>query len=65
MSRSVLLIDKEALFHNIRSLYQFSGKPIIAVVKSDAYGVGVKYIASLGVFKGGGIFGGCLCGGGH
>ena len=47
MSRSVLLIDKQALTHNIRSLYQFSGKPIIAVVKSDAYGVGVKYIASL------------------
>jgi alanine racemase len=47
MSRSVLLIDKQALFHNIRSLYQFSGKPIIAVVKSDAYGVGVKYIANL------------------
>lgn len=47
MSRSVLLIDKEALLHNIRNLYQFSGKPIIAVVKSDAYGVGVKYIANL------------------
>ncbi len=47
MPRSVLLIDKQALLHNVQSLYQFSRKPIIAVVKSDAYGVGVKHIASV------------------
>jgi alanine racemase len=39
--RSVLQISREALVHNAREIFRFSGKRIIAVVKSDAYGMGV------------------------
>jgi len=47
MSRSILTIDSKALEFNIKSLSKFSKKPVIAVVKSDAYGVGVKHIAKI------------------
>lgn len=45
--RSVLYIDSSALKHNALEVSVFSGKRIIAVVKSDAYGVGVKYVAPI------------------
>ncbi|WP_333784983.1 alanine racemase [Thermocrinis sp.] len=47
MSRSILSIDSKAIEFNVKSLSQFSQKPIIAVVKSDAYGVGVRHIAKI------------------
>ncbi|WP_448584591.1 alanine racemase [Thermocrinis sp.] len=47
MSRSVLTIDSKALEFNVKSLSKFSKKPIIAVVKSDAYGVGVAHVVQL------------------
>lgn len=43
--RSVLRIKRSAVEHNVRELFRFSGKKLIAVVKSDAYGMGVKYVA--------------------
>ncbi len=45
--RSVLQISKERIAHNVRELYRFSGKKIIAVIKSDAYGVGVRHVAHI------------------
>ncbi|WP_448588181.1 alanine racemase [Thermocrinis sp.] len=45
MPRSVLYIDKQAIEFNVKSLHRFSRKPIIAVVKSNAYGIGVKHVA--------------------
>ncbi len=45
--RSVLRIDRSAVRHNVREIYRFSGKKIIAVVKSDAYGMGVRFVAPL------------------
>ena len=45
--RSVLRISKERIAHNVKELYGFSGKKIIAVIKSDAYGVGVSHIAPI------------------
>jgi len=45
--RSVLQIKRSAIEHNIKELYRFSGKKIIAVIKSDAYGMGVRFIAPI------------------
>jgi len=45
--RSVLEIRRSAVEHNVRELYRFAGKRIIAVVKSDAYGVGVRYVVPI------------------
>jgi len=45
--RSVLEIKREAVERNVRELFRFSGKRIIAVVKSDAYGMGVRFIAPI------------------
>ena len=45
--RSVLTIKRSAIEHNVRELYRFSGKKIIAVIKSDAYGMGVKHVAPI------------------
>ncbi|MCX8075998.1 MAG: alanine racemase [Aquificaceae bacterium] len=47
MSRAVLFIDRDALYENVKNLYLFSKKPIIAVVKADAYGVGATYVANI------------------
>ncbi len=45
--RSVLTIEKGIIEHNVKELFRFSNKRIIAVVKSDAYGIGVRYIAPI------------------
>jgi alanine racemase len=45
--RSVLKIKRSAVKHNVRELYNFSGKRIIAVIKSDAYGISVRHIAPI------------------
>ncbi len=45
--RSVLRIKKEAVIHNVREISKFSKKKIIAVVKSDAYGMGVKLVVPI------------------
>ncbi|WP_457600016.1 alanine racemase [Hydrogenivirga sp.] len=45
--RSVLRIRRSAVEHNVRRLSSFSGKKLIAVIKSDAYGMGVKYVAPI------------------
>ena len=47
MARAVLEIDAKQIKENVKALYRFSGKKIIAVVKADAYGVGVEYIAPI------------------
>ncbi|MEN3029024.1 MAG: alanine racemase [Aquificaceae bacterium] len=46
MPRAILYIDRENLTENARKLYQFTGKPLIAVVKADAYGLGALQIAT-------------------
>jgi len=45
--RSLLTIKRSHIEHNIKELYRFSGKKIIAVIKSDAYGMGVNQIAPI------------------
>ena len=47
LSRSVLTIKREAIAHNVREIHRFSGKRLIAVIKSNAYGMGVRHIAPL------------------
>lgn len=47
MSRAELRIKVENLVENVKSLYRFSQKPIIAVVKADAYGVGAMQVCSV------------------
>ncbi len=47
MERSVLRINREAVVHNVREIFRFSGKKIIAVVKSDAYGMGVRCVVPI------------------
>ncbi|HIP43596.1 MAG TPA: alanine racemase [Aquifex aeolicus] len=47
MKRAVLEIDEEKIRENVRKLYRFSGKRIIAVIKADAYGIGAKEIAQI------------------
>ena len=45
--RSLLRIKRSAIEHNVENIHRFSGKKIIAVVKSDAYGMGVRYVAPI------------------
>ena len=45
--RSVLRIDRAAVERNTEEIYRFSGKKIIAVVKSDAYGISVKHVVPI------------------
>jgi len=45
--RSVLRIKRSAIERNVRELFNFSGKKLIAVIKSDAYGIGVSYVAPI------------------
>ncbi len=45
--RAVLTINKNAIKHNVKELYRYTKKKIIAVIKSDAYGMGVEYIAPI------------------
>ncbi len=47
MSRAELRIKVENLVENVKSLCGFSQKPIIAVVKADAYGVGAMQVCSV------------------
>ena len=47
MARALLEIDAKRIKENVKALYEYSGKKIIAVVKADAYGVGVEYIAPI------------------
>ena len=45
--RSVLRISKDAVRRNVEEIHRFCGKKIIAVVKSDAYGMGVRHVAPI------------------
>ncbi len=47
MSRAVLEISGEGIRENCRNIFKYTGKKIIAVVKSDAYGIGIRYMAPL------------------
>ncbi len=47
LPRSVLTISKGAINHNVSEIARFSGKKIIAVIKSNAYGVGVRCVAPI------------------
>ncbi len=47
MARALLEIDAKRIKENVKALHKFSGKKIIAVVKADAYGVGVEYVAPI------------------
>lgn len=47
MGRSRLKINAEAIKENVRKIYEFTGKKIIAVVKSNAYGVGIEFVVPL------------------
>jgi len=47
LPRSLLTISREAVRHNVREIARYSGKKIIAVIKSNAYGVGVDHISSV------------------
>ncbi len=47
LPRSLLTINKEAIRNNVKEITRFTGKKIIAVVKSNAYGVGVAQISSV------------------
>ncbi len=40
-------ISRKALEHNVKALYNYTKKPIIAVVKADAYGMGALHICEL------------------
>ncbi|RMH81160.1 MAG: alanine racemase [Acidobacteria bacterium] len=47
MSRAFLIIKADAIKQNVRRLFEFSGKPLIAVIKANAYGVGMVQIGKL------------------
>ncbi len=47
MWRAILRIKKDHIRKNVESLYKYSGKPLIAVVKADAYGIGAIPISLL------------------
>lgn len=47
MARAILEINEKRIKENVKALYEFSGKKVIAVVKADAYGVGVEYVAPI------------------
>ncbi len=47
MSRSILKINKKALQENVKALYEFTKKKVIAVIKADGYGIGATYLAKV------------------
>ncbi|MFN4012751.1 MAG: alanine racemase [Aquificaceae bacterium] len=47
MPRAILKIKKEHIKENVKNLYKYSGKPIIAVIKANAYGIGALPISLL------------------
>ncbi len=47
MSRALLIIKRDSLKENVKRIYAYTQKPIIAVVKADAYGVGAIYVSSI------------------
>lgn len=47
MPRAYLKIMVKALEENVRRLYDFTKKPIIAVVKADAYGIGAVAVSTI------------------
>ena len=47
MSRAILEIIKENIEYNCSRIHEYTGKKIIAVVKSNAYGVGLKEVVSI------------------
>ncbi len=47
MHRALLKIKAKAIAENVKRLYAFAGKPIIAVVKADAYGVGTLMVSRI------------------
>ncbi len=47
MPRAVLEIIKERIIHNCVKIHKFTGKNIIAVVKSNAYGIGLWEVVSV------------------
>lgn len=47
MARAILEINAKRIEENVKALYSFTGKKIIAVIKADAYGVGAEYIAPI------------------
>lgn len=47
VSRSVLLIKADAIRHNVSEINRFSGKRLIAVVKSNAYGIGMEEVVKI------------------
>ncbi|MFN3947149.1 MAG: alanine racemase [Aquificaceae bacterium] len=40
MPRAILKIKEKHIRENVKSLFKYSGKPLIAVVKANAYGIG-------------------------
>ncbi|MCS7171594.1 MAG: alanine racemase, partial [Aquificaceae bacterium] len=47
MARAAILIRKEGIIGNVNALVGFSKKPLIAVVKADAYGIGAVHVGSI------------------
>ena len=47
MSRAELLVHKDKIIKNVKSLAEFSGKKLIAVIKSNAYGMGALNVARI------------------
>lgn len=47
MSRAKLLIHKDRIVRNVKKLHEFSGKKLVAVIKSNAYGMGAVNLAKL------------------
>ncbi|GAB6065948.1 alanine racemase [Aquifex pyrophilus] len=47
MRRAVLEILEERIIHNVKEIHRFSGKRIIAVVKANAYGIGVREVSTI------------------
>ncbi len=45
MPRAQLLLSKSKLINNVKALHDFTGKRIIAVIKSNAYGMGALNVA--------------------
>ncbi|HAV39753.1 MAG: alanine racemase [Aquificota bacterium] len=47
MYRAVLSIRSQNIKENLVNLLRYTGKPIIAVVKANAYGIGAIYVSSI------------------
>ena len=47
LSRSLLIISREAIKQNVKEIARFSGKKVIAVIKSNAYGIGASQISAV------------------